>query len=59
VIPEDGFSEDDEALAADLAAFQDARRALRGAPGGPSSSDNGQDEVIHAQLRGIDSEEEG
>ncbi|KAH0611277.1 uncharacterized protein H6S33_010542 [Morchella sextelata] len=59
VIPEDGFSEDDEALAADLAAFRDARRALRGAPGGPSSSDNGQDEVIHAQLRDIDSEEEG
>jgi hypothetical protein len=41
VIPEDGFCEDDEALAADLAAFRDARRALRGAPRGPSSSDNG------------------
>ncbi|RPB06933.1 hypothetical protein P167DRAFT_579833 [Morchella conica CCBAS932] len=58
VIPEDGFSADDEALAADLPAFRDARRALRGAIGGPSSSDNGQDEVIHAQLRGIESEEE-
>ncbi|KAH0609144.1 uncharacterized protein H6S33_001372 [Morchella sextelata] len=43
VIPEDGFSEDDEALTADLAAFRDARK----------------DEVIYAQLRGIDSEEEG
>ncbi|KAH0611883.1 uncharacterized protein H6S33_009935, partial [Morchella sextelata] len=59
VIPDDGFSEDDKALAADLTTFRDARRAFRGAPGGPSSSDNGQNEVIHAQLRGIDSEEKG
>ncbi|KAI5837244.1 hypothetical protein DFP73DRAFT_601215 [Morchella snyderi] len=54
VIPEDGFSDDDEALAADLAAFQSA-------PGGPSSSNSrgGHAEVVHAQLRGIEAEEEG
>lgn len=47
VIPEDGFSEDDEALTADLVAFLDARRALTSATRVPLSSDNGQQEVIH------------
>ncbi|KAI5836694.1 hypothetical protein DFP73DRAFT_532538 [Morchella snyderi] len=61
VIPEDGFSEDDEALAADLAAFRNARKALPSAREDISGSDNGggQDEVVHAQLRGIEAEEEG
>ncbi|KAH8145876.1 uncharacterized protein LAJ45_10018 [Morchella importuna] len=61
VIPEDGFSEDDEALAADLAAFRNARRAPPSAPGDISGSDNGngQEEVVHAQLRGIEAEDEG
>ncbi|KAI5844524.1 hypothetical protein DFP73DRAFT_594617 [Morchella snyderi] len=38
VIPEDGFSEDDEALAADLAAFRNARKAPPSAPVNPSGS---------------------
>ncbi|KAI5843308.1 hypothetical protein DFP73DRAFT_527323 [Morchella snyderi] len=61
VIPEDGFSEDDEALAADLATFPNARKAPPSAPVDPSGSDNGggQEEVSHAQLRGIEVEEEG
>ncbi|KAI5842667.1 hypothetical protein DFP73DRAFT_596024 [Morchella snyderi] len=61
VIPEDGFSEDDEALAADLAAFRNARKAPPSAPVDPSGSDNGggQEEVVHAQLRGIEAEGEG
>ncbi|KAI5847193.1 hypothetical protein DFP73DRAFT_593037 [Morchella snyderi] len=61
VIPEDGFSEDDEALAADLAAFRNARKAPPSAPVDPSGSDNGggQEEVVHAQLWGILAEEEG
>ncbi|KAI5842380.1 hypothetical protein DFP73DRAFT_595731 [Morchella snyderi] len=61
VIPEDGFSEDDEALAADLAAFRNARKAPPSALVDPSGSDNGgsQEEVVHAQLRGIEAEEEG
>ncbi|KAI5841736.1 hypothetical protein DFP73DRAFT_596310 [Morchella snyderi] len=61
VIPEDGFSEDDEALAADLTAFQNARKAPPNALVDPSGSDNGggQEEVVHAQLRGIEAEEEG
>jgi hypothetical protein len=59
VILEGGFSEDDEALAADLAAFRDARRTPTSAPGGRVGSDSTQDEVIDAQLRGIDTEEEG
>ncbi|KAH8144645.1 uncharacterized protein LAJ45_11354 [Morchella importuna] len=61
VIPEEGFSEDDEALAADLTAFRNARRAHPSAPGDISGSDNGngQEEVVHAQLRGIEAEDEG
>ncbi|KAH8155094.1 uncharacterized protein LAJ45_00103 [Morchella importuna] len=59
IIPEEGFSEDDEALAADLAAFRDARRTPTSAPGGRVDSDSAQDEVINARLRGIDTEEEG
>ncbi|KAI5839627.1 hypothetical protein DFP73DRAFT_598615 [Morchella snyderi] len=61
VIPEDGFSEDDEALAADIAAFRNARKAPPSALVDPSGSDNGgsQEEVVHAQLRGIEAEEEG
>ncbi|KAI5839998.1 hypothetical protein DFP73DRAFT_597842 [Morchella snyderi] len=61
VIPEDGFSEDDEALAADLAAFRNARKTPPSALVDPSGSDNGgsQEEVVHAQLRGIEAEEEG
>ncbi|KAI5838607.1 hypothetical protein DFP73DRAFT_599843 [Morchella snyderi] len=61
VIPEDGFSEDDEALAADLAAFRNARKAPPSALVDPSGSDNGgsQEEVVHAQLLGIEAEEEG
>ncbi|KAI5839937.1 hypothetical protein DFP73DRAFT_598206 [Morchella snyderi] len=61
VIPEDGFSEDDEALAADLASFQNARKAPPSVPVGPSGSDNsgGQEEVVHSELRGIEAEEEG
>jgi hypothetical protein len=58
VIPEEGLSEDDEALAADLAAFRDARRTPMSASGGGFSSDSAQNEVINAQLRGIDTEEE-
>jgi len=61
VIPEDGFSEDDEALAADLAAFRNARKAPPSAREDISCSDNrdggGQEEVVHAQLRGIEEEE--
>ncbi|KAI5847416.1 hypothetical protein DFP73DRAFT_593258 [Morchella snyderi] len=61
VIPEDGFSEDDEALAADLAAFRNARKAPPSAREDISCSDNrdggGQEEVVHAQLRGIEAEE--
>ncbi|KAI5849661.1 hypothetical protein DFP73DRAFT_524658 [Morchella snyderi] len=55
VIPEDGFSEDDEALAADLAAFRNARKAPPSTPVDSSSSDNGggQEEVVHAQLRAL------
>ncbi|KAH8144503.1 uncharacterized protein LAJ45_11478 [Morchella importuna] len=59
IIPEEGFSDDDEALAADLAAFRDARRTPTSAPGGQVDSDSAQDEVINARLRGIDTEEEG
>ncbi|KAH8152788.1 uncharacterized protein LAJ45_03013 [Morchella importuna] len=59
IIPEEGFSEDDEALAADLAAFRDARRTPTSAPGGRVDSDSAQDEVINARLRGINTEEEG
>ncbi|KAI5846451.1 hypothetical protein DFP73DRAFT_525947 [Morchella snyderi] len=61
LIPEDGFSEDDEALAADPAAFRNAQKAPPIAPVGPSGSDNGggQEEVVHAQLWGIEEEEEG
>ncbi|KAI5850458.1 hypothetical protein DFP73DRAFT_524202 [Morchella snyderi] len=61
VIPADGFSEDDEALAADLAAFRNARKAPPSALVDPSGSDNGgsQEEVVHAQLLGIEAEEEG
>ncbi|KAH0607332.1 uncharacterized protein H6S33_003320, partial [Morchella sextelata] len=59
VIPEEGFSEDDEALAADLAAFRNARRIPTSAPKGRVGSDSAQDEVINAQLRGVDTEEEG
>ncbi|KAI5837206.1 hypothetical protein DFP73DRAFT_601352 [Morchella snyderi] len=61
VIPEDGFIEDDEALAADLAAFRNARKSPPSALVDPSGSDNGgsQEEVVHAQLRGIEAEEEG
>ncbi|KAI5843131.1 hypothetical protein DFP73DRAFT_527788 [Morchella snyderi] len=61
VIPEDGFSEDDEALAADLAAFRNARKAPPSALVDPSGSNNGgsQEELVHAQLRGIEAEEEG
>ncbi|KAI5845891.1 hypothetical protein DFP73DRAFT_594087 [Morchella snyderi] len=60
-IPEDGFSEDEEALAADLAAFRNAQKAPPSAPVDPSGSDNGdgQEEVVHAQLLGIEVEEEG
>ncbi|KAH8145413.1 uncharacterized protein LAJ45_10535 [Morchella importuna] len=59
IIPEKGFSEDDEALPADLAAFRDARRTPTSATGGRVDSDSAQDEVINARLRGIDTEEEG
>lgn len=59
MIPEDGFSEDDEALAADLAAFRNARRAPPSAPGDISDNGGGQEEVVQAQLRGIEAEEEG
>ncbi|RPB07084.1 hypothetical protein P167DRAFT_579681 [Morchella conica CCBAS932] len=59
IIPEEGFSEDDEALAADLAAFRDARRTPTSATGGRVDSDSAQDEVINARLRGIDTQEEG
>ncbi|KAI5846219.1 hypothetical protein DFP73DRAFT_525735 [Morchella snyderi] len=60
VIPEDGFSEDDKALVADLEAFRNARKAPPSALVDPSGSDNGgsQEEVVHAQLRGIEAEEE-
>ncbi|KAH0604910.1 uncharacterized protein H6S33_006578, partial [Morchella sextelata] len=44
VILEEGFSEDDKALAADLAAFQDA---------------HAENEVINAQVHGIDTEKDG
>jgi hypothetical protein len=50
VILEEGFSEDDEALAADLATFRDARRISTSAPEGWVGSDNTQDEVVNAQL---------
>jgi hypothetical protein len=40
VIPEEGFSEDDEALAADLAAFRDAGRTPTSDPGGRVGSDS-------------------
>ncbi|KAI5837772.1 hypothetical protein DFP73DRAFT_531697 [Morchella snyderi] len=48
-------------VAADLAAFRNARKALPSAREDISGSDNGggQDEVVHAQLRGIEAEEEG
>ncbi|KAI5839427.1 hypothetical protein DFP73DRAFT_530133 [Morchella snyderi] len=61
LILEDGFSENDEALAADLAAFRNARKVLPSALVGPCGSDNGggQEELVHAQLRGIEAEEEG
>ncbi|KAH8145855.1 uncharacterized protein LAJ45_10180 [Morchella importuna] len=61
VIPEDGFSEDDEELAADLATFRKARRPPPSALGYISGSDNGngQEEVVYAQLRGIEAEDEG
>ncbi|KAI5839098.1 hypothetical protein DFP73DRAFT_530375 [Morchella snyderi] len=61
VILEDGFSEYNEALAADLAAFLNARKAPSRAPGNITGSDHGggQEEVVHAQLRGIETEEEG
>ncbi|KAI5837498.1 hypothetical protein DFP73DRAFT_601070 [Morchella snyderi] len=61
VIPEDGFSEEDEALAADLAAFPNARKAPPSALVDPYSSHNGgsHKEVVHAQLQGIEAEEEG
>lgn len=59
MIPEDGFSEDDETLAADLAAFRNARRAPPSAPRDISHNGGGQEEVVQAQLRGIEAEEEG
>jgi hypothetical protein len=59
VIPEEGFSEDDEALAADLAAFRDAQRTPTSALEGRVGSDSAQEEVINAQLNVIDTEEEG
>ncbi|KAH0604178.1 uncharacterized protein H6S33_007209 [Morchella sextelata] len=40
VIPEEGFSEDDEALAADLAAFRDAQRTPTSAPAGRVGSNS-------------------
>jgi hypothetical protein len=58
VIPEEGFREDNEALAADLAAFRDARRTSTSPPGGRVGPDSAQDEVINAQLCSIDTEEE-
>ncbi|KAH8144566.1 uncharacterized protein LAJ45_11361 [Morchella importuna] len=59
IIPEEGFSEDDEALAADLATFRDARRTSTSAPEGRVDFDSTQDEVINARLRGIDTEVDG
>jgi hypothetical protein len=59
VIPEEGFSEDDEVLAANVATFRYARRTPMSASGGRVGSDSAQDEVINYQLRGIDTEEEG
>ncbi|KAI5842114.1 hypothetical protein DFP73DRAFT_596074 [Morchella snyderi] len=61
VILEEGFREDDEALAADFAAFRNARKAPPSALVDHFGSDNGggQEEVVHAQLRGIEAEEEG
>ncbi|KAI5837002.1 hypothetical protein DFP73DRAFT_532306 [Morchella snyderi] len=61
VIPEDGFSEDDEALAADLAPFRNVRKAPPSALVDPSGSHNGgsQEQVVHAQLQGIEAEEKG
>ncbi|KAH0608723.1 uncharacterized protein H6S33_001857, partial [Morchella sextelata] len=57
VIPEEGFSEEDEALPANLAAFRDVRRIPVSAPRGRVGSDSTQDEVINTQLRRIDIEE--
>ncbi|KAI5842117.1 hypothetical protein DFP73DRAFT_596090 [Morchella snyderi] len=51
IIPEDGLSEDDEPLAAD------PPNALGGLSG--SNDGGGKDEVVHAQLRGIEAEDEG
>jgi hypothetical protein len=59
VIPEEGFREHNEALAADLAAIRDVRRTPTSAPGGRIGSDSTQDKVINAQPRSIDTEEEG
>jgi hypothetical protein len=59
VIPEEGFSKDDEALAADLATFRDARRTPTSALGGRVGSNSTQDEVNNAHLHAIDIEEEG
>ncbi|KAI5836935.1 hypothetical protein DFP73DRAFT_601651 [Morchella snyderi] len=61
VIPEDRFSEDDKALGVDHAAFRSAQRALLSASRGTPGSNNcgGQDEVVHAQLRAIEVEEQG
>ncbi|KAH0609214.1 uncharacterized protein H6S33_001442, partial [Morchella sextelata] len=59
VIPQEGFSEDNEVLAAGLAAIQDARRILTSTTGTRIGSDSAQDEVINAQLHSIDTKEKG
>ena len=56
VIPVEGLNEDDDALAADLAAFRKARKTIRVAPRAVESLDDGEDDdsVIDARLRGVD-----
>ncbi|KAI5849255.1 hypothetical protein DFP73DRAFT_591501 [Morchella snyderi] len=57
----DYLRDDNEDLAADVAALQSTWRVPPSAPGGPSSSytRGGQDEVLHGQLCVTDVEEEG
>ncbi|RPB06927.1 hypothetical protein P167DRAFT_579826 [Morchella conica CCBAS932] len=59
VLPEEGFNEDDEPLAPDLAEFQDAQRTPTSASGGRVGSGSTQYKVINAEPRSMDTEEEG